>query len=113
LVRSSRLAEVRIERDGKVLVIGGSETTAPAITAARVAELAAVEAPIAGTVSLGPNRTGNRVTAGDALAHIRVLDTETPVLAPNNGRIVAVSAEDGDLVAYGQDLFLIDPASAR
>ena len=113
IVESSRLTEVRIERDGEVLVIGGAETAAPAVSAAHVAELVAVEASIAGTVCLEPDQSGSHVAAGDALAQIRVLDAETPVLAPTDGRVVAVTAEDGALVAYGQDLFLIDPASAQ
>lgn len=104
LVASGHLIQVSIEQNGERIVIGGST---PAETLAQSESLTAVSAPLAGTVTFDASAIGLEVAEGDAIARLRVLDAETPVVAPVAGRIAAVLATDGDLVGYGAELLLI------
>jgi len=51
---------------------------------------------------------GNDVTVGATMAIIEVMKMMVPVEATVAGRIVAVLAEDGDMVESGQPLFVVD-----
>jgi len=122
IVDSGRLREVRIARGAAsvtILASGGLASLVSGGLASGVAPQGAsalppvapvgVDADRVGTLVLGRARVGDRVAAGDALAQLRVLDRDTPVAAPVAGRLAAIFADDGDLVAYGQALFAIDP----
>lgn len=56
--------------------------------------------------------SGSSVKAGQALAFIEQLGTFSPVEAPMNGEVVNVLLEEGDPVAYDQELFELNPSMA-
>jgi biotin carboxyl carrier protein len=105
IIESSGLSEVRIEQNGESIVIGA---TKPA-EMLKTEDLIAIAAPLAGTVSLDRANSGQQVAQGDVLARISVLGAETPIAAPQPGRIAAILVEDGGLVGYGAELILLDP----
>ncbi len=109
LIRASWLTEVKIVQNGEPVVIGGASSGS---IAAQV-EPVAVNAPMVGSIFLGNTQVGQRVTEGDILAQLNVLERETPVTAPVSGRITAILAEDKSLVAYGVAIFLIEPEVAQ
>ena len=55
---------------------------------------------------------GEHVTVGATMAIIEVMKMMVPVEATVAGRIVAVLAEDGDMVESGQPLFAVDASGA-
>lgn len=55
---------------------------------------------------------GDDVTVGATMAIIEVMKMMVPVEATVAGRIVAVLAEDGDMVESGQPLFAVDASGA-
>ena len=87
-------------------MIGGAQSAAPTGTPV------AVTAPSVGTVSCGDTHVGQRVSEGEVVARLRVLDTEIGVVATASGRVAAMLTEDGALVGYGTELFLIAPETA-
>lgn len=105
LVTGGRLTEIVIEQDGARTVIGG----AAAAAAPRPAQPIAVTASLSGTIAFGGVAVGQSVESGAIIASLRVLDDETPIPAPQAGRVVAILAEEGALVGYGAELILIEP----
>lgn len=57
-------------------------------------------------------RAGTRVRAGDRLGAVDMLGVAQEVVAPMDGVVGASLAESGDAVEYGQDLVVIEFASA-
>ena len=57
-------------------------------------------------------KPGDRVVAGDRLVILETMKMETPIVAPEAGRVVAVKAERGNLVTAGQIVVALQPASA-
>lgn len=57
-------------------------------------------------------RTGTRVRAGDRLGGIDVLGVAQEVVAPVDGVVGASLVESGDAVEYGQELIVIELATA-
>jgi biotin carboxyl carrier protein len=57
-------------------------------------------------------RAGSRVRAGDRLGSVDMLGIPQEVVAPADGVVGASLVEPGDAVEYGQDLILIEFASA-
>ena len=57
-------------------------------------------------------RAGTRVRAGDRLGAVDMLGVPQEVVAPADGVVGASLVEAGDAVEYGQDLILIEFASA-
>jgi biotin carboxyl carrier protein len=57
-------------------------------------------------------RAGSRVRAGDRLGSVDMLGIPQEVVAPSDGVVGASLVEPGDAVEYGQDLILIEFASA-
>jgi len=57
-------------------------------------------------------RAGTRVRAGDRLGSVDMLGVAQEVVAPADGVVGASLAEAGDAVEYGQELILIEFASA-
>lgn len=109
VIESSSLTEVHVEQSGTRIVIGG---TAPAPTSEHNRAIT-VTAPAVGTMCLGTTSSGQRVTVGDQLGQLHVLKTKIPIAASVSGRIAAIFVDDGELVAYGADLFLIQPEETR
>lgn len=62
-------------------------------------------APHLGTLE-APVPTGSAVTEGTVLARLRVLDRLTDVVADRDGTVADCRAAGGDLVEYGQPLFV-------
>ena len=57
-------------------------------------------------------RAGTKVRAGDRLGSVDMLGIPQEVVAPSDGVVGASLVEPGDAVEYGQDLILIEFASA-
>jgi biotin carboxyl carrier protein len=57
-------------------------------------------------------RAGTKVRAGDRLGSVDMLGIPQEVVAPSDGVVGASMVEPGDAVEYGQDLILIEFASA-
>jgi biotin carboxyl carrier protein len=57
-------------------------------------------------------RAGTKVRAGDRLGSVDMLGIPQEVVAPSDGVVGASLVEAGDAVEYGQDLILIEFASA-
>lgn len=75
----------------------------------------AVRSPMVGTFYRRPNpesdsfvETGSKVSTGDPLCLIEVMKLYTTIESPTNGSIVSIFAEDGQLVEFDQQLFLIE-----
>jgi acetyl-CoA carboxylase biotin carboxyl carrier protein len=113
--------ELRLSKDGAVAPV--AEAAAPAMVRAETRVPAAVAAagqqvtaPSLGTFYRAPKpgeapfvAVGSRVAAGDPLCLVEVMKLFTTVNAPVGGIVIAVHAEDGDLVEFGQPLVSIDP----
>jgi biotin carboxyl carrier protein len=57
-------------------------------------------------------RAGTRVRAGDKLGVVDMLGVAQEVVAPMDGVVGASLSESGDAVEYGQELVVIEFASA-
>lgn len=75
------------------------------------------KAPMVGTFCVAPSpgaaafaEVGALVAKGDKLCMIEVMKLFTTIFAEQDGRVVEVCARDGELVEYGQTLFLQEPA---
>ena len=89
-------------------------TTATAATA-RVRDGGRIVAtsPAVGVFQPRPEaRAGTKVRAGDRLGSVDMLGIPQEVVAPSDGVVGASLVEPGDAVEYGQDLILIEFASA-
>ena len=54
--------------------------------------------------------TGQAVKKGDSLCLIEVMKLYTTIEAPIDGTVKAIGANDAELVAHDQVLFVIEPA---
>lgn len=78
--------------------------------------LVAVTAPLIGTFYRSPApgappfvEVDTRVEPDDTVCIVEVMKLMNAVRAGSRGRVVAICADDGALVEYGQTLMLIDP----
>lgn len=114
--------ELRLSKDGAVLPSPAAAPasvpdTGPAVVPPAVAIGGQqVPAPSLGTFYRAPKpgeapfvAVGSRVAVGDPLCLVEVMKLFTTVNAPIGGTVVAIHAEDGDLVEFGQPLLSIDP----
>ena len=92
----------------------GPTTTAPLTARATGTE---VRAPMVGTFYRKPSpadpvfvETGQAVKKGDPLCLIEVMKLYTTIEAPVDGTVKAIGANDAELVAHDQVLFVIEPA---
>jgi len=76
-----------------------------------------VVAPMVGTFYRAPApdappfvEIGAAVRKGQPLCLIEVMKLFTTIASEHDGRIVAIGAENGELVEYGRTLFVIEPA---
>jgi acetyl-CoA carboxylase biotin carboxyl carrier protein len=109
-------AEVRVERPGLRLYLSRTGDTSAAPGPASADTAARVTAPVLGVFYRRPApdappfvEPGDAVDADTTVAIVEVMKLMNPVTAGIAGRIVAVCAEDGELVEEGQPLFLVDP----
>ena len=118
-LRASRLGElevrtadwrIRLRRDPKAAPRAGAR----AASSAAGEELAELDGSVARSTAVGyftPSQVlvvGGSVQAGDVLGVIDVLGIGQEVVAPEDGIIANVLAEDGQAVEYGQALAEID-----
>jgi acetyl-CoA carboxylase biotin carboxyl carrier protein len=54
---------------------------------------------------------GASVSAGDTLAIVEVMKLMNHIVAPVDGTVKAILAENGETVEYGQPLFVLDPGA--
>lgn len=78
--------------------------------------LTQVRAPMSGIFYSKPSADaepfvsiGSKVKRGDSLCLVEVMKLFNTIRAEVDGRILEISAEDGDLVEYDQVLFVIEP----
>ena len=78
---------------------------------------AKVESPIVGTFYRKPSpdaepfvSEGDVVKKGDTLCIIEAMKLMNEIEATTSGRVVKVLSSDGQVVEYGETLFLIDPS---
>lgn len=119
-LRASRLGElevrtegwrVRLRREDSPVLDSAGQPTAPAPVEA-VLDLPAGIATSPGVGYFGPLpdlAIGRLVQAGDLLGTIDVLGIAQEVVAPMDGIVGQLLAEDGQAVEYGQALVAIDP----
>ncbi|HVZ89057.1 MAG TPA: urea carboxylase [Polyangia bacterium] len=62
----------------------------------------AVRASVTGSVWQVLAKPGDRVSAGDRLVILETMKMETPLLAPQDGEVVAIKVDRGNLVTAGQ-----------
>ena len=92
-------------RDGRDGASSGREGRADGPTVA--------SSPAVGIFQPRPEaRAGTKVRAGDRLGSVDMLGIPQEVLAPSDGVVGASLVEPGDAVEYGQDLIVIEFASA-
>ncbi len=76
-----------------------------------------IAAPMVGTFYRAPSpdappfvEIGKLVHKGEPVCLIEVMKLFTTINAEHDGRIVQVGAQDGELVEFGQTLFILEPA---
>jgi acetyl-CoA carboxylase biotin carboxyl carrier protein len=89
---------------------------APTKKAALAAGQFEVVAPMVGTFYRAPSpeappfvEVGSLVEKGQALCLIEVMKLFTTIYAERAGRVVQIGPQNGDLVEFGQTLFVIEP----
>jgi acetyl-CoA carboxylase biotin carboxyl carrier protein len=89
----------------------------PVKTAAKAPHQVEVAAPMVGTFYRAPApdapafvEIGAVVSKGQPLCLIEVMKLFTTIASEHDGRIVAIGADNGELVEYGRTLFVIEPA---
>ncbi len=139
LMNENNLTEIEMERDGlKIRLkkgIGGvsSEITAVEAPLSRVpqpevktpalkteesgAHGAAIKSPMVGTFYRAPSpeavpfvEVGSSVVVGQVVCIIEAMKLMNEIKSEVKGKVVAVLAEDGEPVEFGQSLFTIEPA---
>jgi acetyl-CoA carboxylase biotin carboxyl carrier protein len=76
-----------------------------------------VESPIVGTFYRKPSpdaeffaKEGDTVSKGDTLCIVEAMKLMNEIEAPTSGKIVKVLGVEGQVIEFGEVLFLIDPA---
>jgi len=79
-----------------------------------------ITAPMVGTFYRAPSpetppfvEIGSVVKKGQPLCLIEVMKLFTTVYAEQDGRVVHIGAENGELVEYGRTLFVLEPAMEK
>lgn len=72
-------------------------------------QLVNVVADMVASVVRAVAEVGDAVLEGDALLLVESMKMEIPVLAPTDGRLVALHAAPGEIVEEGDLLAVIDP----
>jgi acetyl-CoA carboxylase biotin carboxyl carrier protein len=92
----------------------------PAGTIVLAAGQCEITAPMVGTFYRAPSpetppfvEIGSVVKKGQPLCLIEVMKLFTTVYAEQDGRVVHIGAENGELVEYGRTLFVLEPAMER
>jgi biotin carboxyl carrier protein len=67
-----------------------------------------VEAEVAGTVSKIERREGERVARDEPIMMIELMKMEIPIAAPADGTLVRILVAEGDLIAEGQQVAILE-----
>lgn len=138
-LRESDVTHFELERDGTVIKLtrdpavgsGGqlhlspapaTSIAPPAVARGGTGEVAVddglvkVESPIVGTFYRKPApdaelfvNEGDIVQQGDTLCIVEAMKLMNEIEAPSAGKVVKVLLQDGQVVEFGETLFLIDP----
>ena len=97
-------------------VANGSAAIPTAVSAAEE-HLRKVESPIVGTFYRKPSpdaenfvKVGDQVKKGDTLCIIEAMKLMNEIESPCDGRLEKILLDDGQVVEFGETLFLINPA---
>lgn len=100
------------------VVAGGAPAPGVSEAAASNEKLVKVDSPIVGTFYRRPSpdaepfaREGDFVKKGQTLCIIEAMKLMNEIVAPCSGRIDKVLLADGQVVEFGEVIFLIDPDS--
>jgi acetyl-CoA carboxylase biotin carboxyl carrier protein len=114
--------EASMPATGNTAVPAASTRSAPNATAlaARIeagVNQTAITAPMVGTFYRAPSpdappfvEIGSLVRKGEPVCLIEVMKLFTTINAEHDGRVVQIGAENGELVEFGQTLFVFEPA---
>jgi biotin carboxyl carrier protein len=96
-------------RDGREVRVGGELRELPSLDEPR----AVATSPAVGIYHPRPEaRAGTRVRAGDRLGTVDMLGVPQEVVAPTDGLVGASLVDTGEAVEYGQELVVIEFATA-
>ncbi|KQL49172.1 acetyl-CoA carboxylase biotin carboxyl carrier protein subunit [Brevibacillus choshinensis] len=97
-------------------VVAEAPKAAPAVAVAEDANLHKIVSPMVGTFYSSPEpgkpayvQAGDKVNASKVVCIVEAMKLFNEIEAEVNGEIVKVLVEDGQLVEYGQPLFLVKP----
>jgi acetyl-CoA carboxylase biotin carboxyl carrier protein len=97
-----------------------TQSSSPAGTIVLAAGQFEITAPMVGTFYRAPSpgaplfvEIGTVVKKGQPLCLIEVMKLFTTVYAEQDGRVVHIGAENGELVEYGRSLFVFEPATEQ
>jgi acetyl-CoA carboxylase biotin carboxyl carrier protein len=122
VVRRNSAGGVHVTQDGAPVppqpaAPSSSGPSASAKVAAKAPYQVEVVAPMVGTFYRAPTpdappfvEIGSSVRKGQPLCLIEVMKLFTTIASEHDGRIVAIGAENAELVDYGRTLFVIEPA---
>lgn len=89
---------------------------APVVAPAHTGNEVAIKSPVVGAFWVSPSpgeapfvAVGDHVEAGQQLGIVEVMKLMSNVSSPVSGTIVAIEAQNAEMVEYDQVLFLIDP----
>ena len=111
--------EISLERGSAAPVVQTAAAPAAAPTAAKAAEPEAVEGtpvkcPMVGVFYAAPApdekpyvQVGDKVRKGDVLCIVEAMKLMNEITAEQDGEIARICVEDGELVEYGQPLFIL------
>lgn len=120
-IKLSRLGDMELvpaaPKKQAVSVNGQSSEAKPAATVEDISDsLFPVESPIVGTFYGRPSpdndvfvKVGDSVSKGDTLCIVEAMKIMNEIEAPCAGRVDKICLSDGQVVEFGEVLFLIDP----
>ena len=105
------VVEEKGEVDGVAPASMHSAASAAAPAAAEASENAInIEAGAAGKVFRVESPIGTQVKKGQTIVVLEVMKMETPVVAPEDGKVISVAVSEGQQVEAGELLATMEPA---
>ncbi|MED4581547.1 acetyl-CoA carboxylase biotin carboxyl carrier protein [Brevibacillus choshinensis] len=116
VVQAPVAAPVAVAPIAAAPVVTEAPKAAPAVAVAEDANLHKIVSPMVGTFYSAPEpgkpayvQAGDKVNASKVVCIVEAMKLFNEIEAEVNGEIVKVLVEDGQLVEYGQPLFLVKP----
>ncbi|MDF2680748.1 MAG: accB [Brevibacillus sp.] len=116
VVQAPVAAPVAVAPAAAAPVVAEAPKAAPAVAVAEDANLHKIVSPMVGTFYSSPEpgkpayvQAGDKVNASKVVCIVEAMKLFNEIEAEVNGEIVKVLVEDGQLVEYGQPLFLVKP----